>query len=291
MIETAKETLFDAHLHLWDPDRISMSWMDDTPALNRAFLASDLKCELGPHARRFAGAVLVESAVDELSLDRELEWIASQLESSDPVRVAVAGWRPRSGIADVLRRLDALDTVPGVVGVRQVMHSSSCTSSALLEDDHVRSVRLAGDRGYLVELCVRPDQLEAAIELVDRSPGTRFVLDHLGRPRTTRPLDHGWADSMARLSDRSRLTTKLSALIECAEGSDLNLEDFQPFVKTALDRFGDQRVMWGSNWPVCFTRGSLSEWIDVSDRFLGDRSPDQRAAILGGNARRIYGIS
>ena len=291
MTESAAEALVDAHLHLWDPQRIRMSWLGGMPALDRAFLVSDLQEDLGPLAGRLEAAVLVEPAVDAESLDDELEWFASQLSESGLIRAAVAGWQPRAGTADVLRRLDALSDLPGVVGVRHVLHPPEITAASVLEHDHVQAVRLAGERGFLVELCVRPDQLQAATDLIDLAPGTRFVLDHLGRPRTGEDLDPRWVDSLAALADRESLVTKMSALIECAQDSDADPEGFEPFVNTALDLFGADRVLWGSNWPVCFTQTSLSDWIRGSDRLLAKRSGRERTAILGGNARRIYGIS
>ena len=268
-----------------------MSWLRGVPALDRGFLVADLLEGLGPMADRLAAAVLVESAVDEDSLDAELEWIATQLDDAGPVQAAVAGWQPRAGMSVVLRRIDALAGIPGVVGLRHVLHPLDVTAAEVLDDAHLQAVRLAGERGYLVELCVRPDQLEAAIDLIDLAPATRFVLDHLGRPRTADALDPGWAESMAKLADRSSLVTKMSALIECGEGADWNADRFQPFVNLALERFGPERVLWGSNWPVCFTTGSLPDWIRASDRLLADRCSSERSAILGGNARRIYGIS
>ena len=178
-----------------------------------------------------------------------------------------------------------------MVGLREVLHPPDRNPSDLLDDRLVASVRLAGTRGFLVELCVRPDQLDSARELMDRAPETTFVLDHLGRPRTDRPLDPDWVESMARLADRPGLSTKMSALIECAEGSPWSVQTLHPFVSVAIDRFGTDRVMWGSNWPVCFIDGPLPGWIEATDRLLAGLPAPGRAAILGDNARRIYGIS
>lgn len=268
-----------------------MSWLQGEPALDRDVSVDEYHQAFGPAVDRLDAAVLVEAAADDDALDDELEWIERHLDGTGPVRAAVAGWRPRSDPPLVRRRLDALNGVPGVVGLRHVLHPPDRTAADLLDDRHVQAVRLAGERGLLVELCVRPDQLEAAARLIDLAPGTRIVLDHLGRPRTAAPLDESWSEAMAAIAARPGVSTKMSALIECAEGSPWSVDRLRPFVQVALDRFGSDRVVWGSNWPVCFTTGTLADWVSASDRLLAGISPSERAAVLGGNARRIYAIS
>ena len=291
MTDPVDHPLVDAHLHLWNPARIRMSWIDAVPALEGVFEVPDLLQSLGPLASRLAAAVLVESAVDDEALDDELEWIAACLESPGPVRAAVAGWRPFEGADSVDRRLDVVSGLPGVVGLRHVLHPPDRTATDVLDEAHVRAVRRAGERGLLIELCMRPDQLEAAVELVDLAPDTIFVIDHLGRPRTAGTPEIGWREAMGRLAERPRISTKLSALIECAEGSAWDAERFRPFFDAALAAFGSDRILWGSNWPVCFTDSTPGDWIAAADRLTAGLSESDRAAIAGGNARRIYRIS
>ena len=280
--------VIDAHLHAWDPERLRMAWLGGMPELDRRLAVEEWRRDLGEHGSRVTAAVFVETDVDDGEEEAELEWIATLLAGSGPVEAAVAGWRPMGTRADVSRRLDAVAEIPKVVGLRQVLHPSAISAERLLDPAHVASVRLAGERGLLVELCVRPDQLAAAATLVGLAPDTDFVLDHLGRPRTDRPVDPVWLDALGRLAAHRKLVAKISALIECADGGSWTAGTFEPFVAAAVECFGCDRLLWGSNWPVCGTGRTLADWLAASDRMLGDRSKPEREAILGGNARRIY---
>ena len=288
MTERLGDGVIDAHLHAWDPERLRMPWLGGMPELDRRLALEEWDRDLGEHRNRFAAAVFVETDVDDGEEEGELEWIASLLGDPGRVVAAVAGWRPMGSLVDVTRRLDAIAEIPEVVGLRHVLHPSGVSAAGLLDPGHVAAVRLAGERGLLVELCVRPDQLSAAAILVGLAPDTDFVLDHLGRPRTDRPLEEGWCDDLGRLADHPRLVAKISALIECARGASWTAATFEPFVSAAIERFGCERLLWGSNWPVCRVGGSLLEWLAASDRMLGERSTEERDAIFGGNARRVY---
>lgn len=283
--------MIDAHLHVWDPERIRMAWLDEAPGLDRRLEEDQWLEDLGPYRDRIAAAVFVETDVDDGHEDAELDRMASLIEAPGPIEAAIAGWRPMQDLAAVSHRLDAIAGVAGVVGVRHVLHPRGVGAADLLDPAHVASVRLAGERGLLVELCVRPDQLEAASELVRRAPGTDFVLDHLGRPRTGLPPDPAWTESLGRLAAHPRLVVKMSALIECSEGAGWSAETLSPFVSATIDRFGCDRLVWGSNWPVCRIGGSLVGWLEASVAILQNRTAEERAAILGGNARRIYRLS
>lgn len=291
MIETRRVDFIDAHLHCWDPARLPMAWLAEVPDLGRSCGASEYLSDLGGRADDLEAAVLVESAVDDSAVGRELDWLIEQVADAGPVRAAIAGWRPMAESGPLRRQLDAISEAPGVVGVRQVMHSSMWTANDLGDPRLSRALREAGGRGLLVELCVRPDQLIAVAGLLAAAPDTTVILDHLGRPRTGSAPDPAWIDALGRVADAPNVVTKMSALIECAQGDAWSGSGFRPFIDAAITRFGSDRVLWGGNWPLCRIGGSMASWLEASEEILRSHPGPDRDAIFAGNARRIYGLS
>lgn len=276
--------MIDTHLHLWDPTTIRRAWLADVPSLDRSFSIDDyreLACGLGIET-----AVHVETDVNDSELDRELSEVMAVMEESSIVRAMVVGGRP--GESGFEGWLDSIGRYPGLVGLRRVLHGPDVGAERLLHAAFVDDLNLLGERGLHFELCVRPDQLEAATRLVDRCPDTLFVLDHLGRPEIAAGVTPVWSEGLARLADRPHVVAKLSGLIECSAGHDWTAERFRPFFELALASFGPERVVWGSNWPVCELGGSLERWVAATHSLLADHSEATRTAVLEANARRVY---
>lgn len=282
--------IVDAHLHLWDPRRLPMGWLEGIEDLDRLCSGPTYLGELGDQAARLEGAVLVEAAVDPGALEPELEWMLEQREAAGPVRAVVAGWAPRGEEQATDAWLRLLESSEGVVGVREVLHGAGETAASLRDPRLLRSVRMAGERGLVVDLCVRPDQLAAAGRLMREASGTRFMLDHLGRPRVGWPTETSWKDCLASVADLENVDVKLSGLLECAEGRAVTFDALGPLFDHALARFGPERMAWGSNWPVCRLGGTIGEWVALTDRLLQGCSEPDRACIRRTTALRVYGL-
>jgi len=198
--------MIDTHLHLWDPATIQRSWLAGIPELDRPFLLGDYRSMAA--AMGIAAAVHVESDVDEAELDREVREVATVMDASPMVRASVVGGRP--GEPGFKAWLDRLGRCPGVVGLRRVFHGLGGDPGAFFTAGLVDDLVLLGERDLHFELCVRPDQLDTATALVDACPGTRFVLDHLGRPEVTSGVTPVWAEGLRRIADRGNVVAKLS---------------------------------------------------------------------------------
>ncbi|MHC4246854.1 MAG: amidohydrolase family protein [Planctomycetota bacterium] len=276
--------MIDTHLHLWDPATIRRSWLAGVPELDRPFLLGDYQSMASTLG--ITAAVHVESDVNEAELDREMGEVAAVMDVSPLVRASVVGGRP--GEPGFKAWLDHLGRCPGVVGLRRVFHGLDGVPGVFLTAGLVDDLVLLGERGLHFELCVRPDQLDAATALVDACPGTRFVLDHLGRPEVTSGVTPVWAEGLRRIAERGNVVAKLSGLIECSSGAEWTTETFRPFLDLAFERFGADRLVWGSNWPVCELGGSLERWVTATRSLLADQPEAVQAAVLEGNAKRIY---
>ena len=283
--------IVDAHLHLWDPVRIAIGWLGEVPRLARPVLHDDFAVAARPLG--IDAAVIVEAAVDETALDDELGWIHERIAARGLVAAGVAGWRPAGDRGRTAAWLDRLAEMPGIVGVREVLHPGDHDASAPSEAARMAACVEAGARGLVVDLCVRPDQLAAVERLATHAADTTFVLDHLGRPRAAEPLDVAWRAAIERLADRPNVHVKISALIQCS-GPDAawSAAGFAPFIDVVLDAFGPSRAMWGSNWPVCVDAPSaLAAWFDAARLVVGDRGGAVRDEVFGGTARRVYGLA
>lgn len=287
---TAGGGLVDAHLHLWDPQRLAIGWLRGVPRLDRRVIHDDYAAAARPLG--IGAAVIVEAAVDDTALEDEVAWIHEQVASDGLVTAGVAGWRPAGDAGRTTGWLDRLAETPGVVGVREVLHPEGHPASDPAEPSRIRSIREAGDRGLVVDLCVRPDQLAAVETLLAEVPETTVVLDHLGRPRSAEPVSAEWQAMIARLATHPNLRVKISALVECAEGRDWTPDRFRPFIEIVLDAFGPDRAMWGSNWPMCVDDAAgLAGWLDAARLACGRLDEAGRSALFGGTARRIYGLA
>ncbi|MFM1833789.1 MAG: hypothetical protein RLZZ461_2105, partial [Planctomycetota bacterium] len=188
--------------------------------------------------------------------------------------------------------LERLAATAGIVGVREVLHPGGFDAAAPADPARIASARRAGECGLVVDLCARPDQLRAVETLVAAAPGTTFVLDHLGRPRSGAPLDPEWRASIDRIAAFPNVAVKISALIECAENAAWTAEGFRPFVQSVLAAFGPDRAMWGSNWPMCVDDATgLADWLAATRFGVLELSEREQAAIFAGTARRIYGLA
>ena len=283
----AIEPIIDTHVHVWDPTKIPRSWLAGMPLLNRRCSIEEYESVATPLG--IQQGIYIETAVDEPFLGAELEGISALLENHSRIRAAIVGGRPGSpGFRSWLRRIA---DEPRVAGVRCVLHPETVTADALLESEFIADLRRLGERGLHFELCIRPDQLSAASELLAACPGTNFVLDHLGRPRAARGLDDDWLEGLKRISEYESIDVKMSALIECCEGAAWTAATFEPFMRAAVDAFGPSRTIWGGNWPVCTINGSLARWVAATRAFLSSCAPRDRSEILSGTAGRVYRLS
>jgi predicted TIM-barrel fold metal-dependent hydrolase len=199
------------------------------------------------------------------------------------LRGAISACRPEGdGFAALLDRARAAGFVRGF---RRVLHTQA---GDLSEGARFRANlnRLAGT-GLPFDLCVTPKQLRQAIALIDACPDVAFVLDHCGIPAIKDGEDHPWRDDIAEIARRPHVTVKISGIVAYASPNWI-LDDLRPIVEHCLARFGWDRVVWGSDWPVCTLNGSLSTWVAATQALIADCSRDEREKFLFRNACRLW---
>ncbi|MGW4895734.1 amidohydrolase family protein [Kitasatospora sp. NPDC004240] len=272
--------IIDAHVHLWDPGRFDYPWLTE-PALRRAFAPDDLASAAGEPV----AAVVVEAGRRPDQAGAELGWVREQAVQRPELLGMVAHLsleRDENLPADV-RRLAA---DPFVAGVRRLLQDEppGFTTRPGLR----RGVALLGDAGLPFDACVREHQLGELDELAAACPRTAIVLDHLGKPRPGVPDDGSWRRALRRLAARPNVVCKLSGLATEAPHGRATPGLLRPYLRTALDLFGPDRCLYGSDWPVMTLATRYRDWLDLVRAELSALPAADRAAVLGGNARRVY---
>ncbi|MFD3401361.1 amidohydrolase family protein [Kribbella sp. NPDC058693] len=272
----------DAHHHFWDPARYSYPWMvgDVMDPVRRAFTPDDLRDVLV--AAGIDRTVLVQTLSD---LDETREFLRLD---ADFV-AGVVGWvdltSPKVG-----DELDELLAGPGrLIGIRHQVHDEP-DADWLLRDDVRRGLTAVQDRGLAYDVLVRARELPAAIATAHALPDLQFVLDHIAKPRIVDGVDAAWSELMPGLAAAPNVAVKLSGMVTEADWSRWTADDLRPFVERVIEWFGTERVLFGSDWPVCLLAGSYAEVLAGLEAALPDLSSAERELVYGGNAERVYSL-
>lgn len=279
-----KPVIFDTHLHLVDRKRLSYPWLGDAPALNRDWSYEDYEST----ARRIGITDVLHMEVDvaEADMQAETAFIAELMQRPDSlIRGAIAASRPEA--AGFAAWLEAVDRRV-VKGVRRALHvvPDEVSQAALFR----QNIALLGAAGLPFDIVVLARQLPLAQMLVDACPDTIFVLDHCGVPDIAGGGFDAWSAQIAELAQRPNLNIKLSGVTAYTAGQ-WSLDTLRPWVAHILDQFGPDRIVWGSDSPVCTLHSSLPEWVAASHALLSALSTDERNNVLHGNAHRIWKIA
>lgn len=274
----------DAHQHLWAFDEGEYAWIVEAglDGLRRDFLGPDLDAVLEAHG--IDGSVAVQARQTE----EETRFL---LESAreHPRILGVVGW---VDLADEPAREGALDRFgadPRLVGVRHVVQDEP---EGFLDDAAFRAgVARLGARGLVYDLLVYERQLEEALRFVDALPADLpVVLDHIAKPRIADGALEPWRERFRDLARRPNVTCKVSGLVTEADHAAWTEDGLRPYLDVALEAFGPGRLMFGSDWPVATLAATYGRWLGVVEAWAAPLSEEERAALFGGTAARVYGV-
>jgi L-fuconolactonase len=270
----------DAHQHFWIYNPAEYGWIDDSMAeLRRNFLPHDLKPDLDSNG--FHGSVAVQAR----QTLEETRWLL-ELAQRSPSILGVVGWLDLRA-PDIRSQLKALTQNSKLVGVRHVVQSEP-DERFLLQPDFLRGISVLEEFDLAYDILIYPKHLSVAAEFVERFPRQRFVLDHLAKP----PIKNGkidpWAQGIKRLAEFPNVFCKLSGLVTEADWQHWRPEQIFPFLDIAFEAFGPDRLMIGSDWPVCLVAALYTRTIEVVKAYLQTQDPESRDAVLGGNAQRFW---
>ena len=275
--------IVDSHVHLFDPHRLPYGWLRGLPIERRALLA-EFDAARGPVA--VAGLVFVEAAVDPGHHLAEAAFAQSLADAGPRVTAIVAHAPVERGDA-VEADLAALAQNPALRGIRRLIQGE-VDPGICLAPDFLAGVRRAGRAGLSFDICIKHWGLVFAIELARRCPEVQFVLDHIGKPGIAHGLTEPWRGQMRDLAALPNVACKLSGVVTEADHAAWTPERIEPYVAHAIDCFGFDRVMYGSDWPVSELTHRYPDWVAMLDRFTAGCTAGELAALYCNTARRVY---
>lgn len=278
--------IVDTHQHLWDLDKLPYSWTARSGKLNRSFRMEDyLEAARGIEIVK---TVFVEADIDEAFIADETSHILELSERDDnPLSGVVANARPEH---DNFREyIQEFAAHPNLKGIRRLLQSEPDElSTTTTFTENIRSLE---EFGLSFDICVRGHQLPVAIRLVKECPDVSFILDHCGNPDIKNRNYDLWRERIAEIADLPNVVIKVSGIVVNTDMENWTVEDLRPAVEQVIASFGWDRMMFGSDWPVCTQAASFRQWFDALNVLVKDASDVNKRKLFKENAERIYRLS
>jgi L-fuconolactonase len=278
-------SIVDAHVHLWDPGRFTMSWLEDSPLLNQPYALREYNAQTA--GLPIEAMVYVEVAVKPDEALREASSLV-ELARQEPRLQAIVPAVPLEHGTAVRGYLENLVSLsPLIKGVRRNLQDEP-DARMCLQPDFVAGVRLLAEFGLSFDICIRHGQLPAIIELVRLCPDTAFILDHCAKPDIRHQLFEPWQSDLRRLAALPNVVCKVSGLVTEADPLAWQPADLEPFISIVLEAFGEDRVLFGGDWPVALLASSYRRWYETLHQLTAHLPLSARRKLWSENARRAY---
>jgi len=271
----------DSHQHFWRFNPADYGWMKPDWPIRRDFLPADLEPELS--ACKLDGCVAVQARQ---SLE-ESRWLLELAEEASIIR-GVVGWVDLRS-PEIAEHLEEFAKHPKFVGVRHVLQDES-DDLFMLREDFRHGIAALNKFELAYDLLIFPRQLPAAIALSRQFPKQPFVLDHIAKPSIKDGLMLPWREQIRDLAKLPNVTCKVSGMVTEADWRNWRAEDFKPYLDVVFEAFGLDRLMYGSDWPVCLLAGSYEKVFGLVNDYVSQSGADAGAKIFGGNAAKFYGL-
>jgi len=270
----------DAHHHFWQYNATEYAWIaEDMQVIRRDFLPEDLKQTIGTAGIDGVVSVQARQTVE------ETEWLLELARAHEFIR-GVVGWMPLvspSVRADLERFADNRK----LKGVRHVLQGEA-DEHYMLRPDFNAGIDVLRDLALAYDILIFERHLPQTIEFVDRHSDQVFILDHIAKPRIAEHVLSPWRENIATLAERENVYCKISGLVTEADQETWTEDDLKPYLETVLTAFGPERLMFGSDWPVCLVASAYEKWYRVVSSFVSTLSPSEQERILGGTAIEAY---
>ncbi len=272
----------DSHQHFWKYNPEDFGWMGE--AMNRVrrdFLPDHLQQEIS--AVGIDGVVAVQARQSLV----ETEWLLD-LAAGYPFIKGVVGWVPLIS-SSLERKLERLSPDDRLKGVRHVLQDET-DDDYMLREDFNRGINALAPFDLIYDILIFERHLPQAIRFVDRHPQQIFVLDHIAKPRIGERLLSPWKANIEELSKRQYVYCKISGMVTEADWETWSEQDLRVYLDVVLEAFGPERLMFGSDWPLCSLACEYGAWFDLISRFITPLSESEQGRILGETATEVYGL-
>ena len=273
--------IIDSHQHFWKYDPVSYSWInDDMQVIRRDFLPGDLAVVLNEN--KVEGCIVVQADQTE----EETDWLIILASKNDFIQ-GIIGWVDlRSDkIEERLRHYLQFNKVKGF---RHVLQGEE--PSFMLQKDFLNGISKLDEFGFAYDILIFPHHLEAALQLVEQFPQQRFVIDHVAKPYIKDGKIDEWKAGMEKLAQHPYVYCKISGMVTEADWHNWTAEQLKPYLDVVVESFGIDRIMFGSDWPVCLVASSYSKWLQTVQNYFESFSEEDQEKVFSGNASRFYNL-
>ncbi|WP_338787305.1 amidohydrolase family protein [Metabacillus sp. FJAT-53654] len=272
----------DAHQHFWLYNEKEFAWInDDMSELKRDFSPEDLKVLL--KSIHFDGSIVVQARQ---SLD-ETRWLLELAQKYDFIK-GVVGWVDLCS-PDVTKQLKQFANNPFLKGVRHVIHDEA-DDQFMLSEEFQRGISVLNDFNLTYDLLLFPKHIPYALQLIEKFPEQLFVLDHIGKPDIKNKEISFWKENLTKLAEYKNVYVKVSGMVTEADWKNWRKEDFKAYLDIVFNAFGPERVMIGSDWPVCTVSESYESVMGIVLDYVKQFASGYESQILGENCSRFYSI-
>jgi len=273
----------DAHQHFWIYNSTEYSWINDSMnVLKRNFLPQDLLIEINNAS--FDGTVAVQAR----QTINETKWLLKLADEYDFIK-GVVGWVDLCSADELKKQLDGFCKSPKFVGVRHVVQDEP-DLNFMLRDEFLNGLSILKDYNLTYDLLLFPKHLQVANKVVKMFPEQKFVLDHIAKPFIKNKVIDPWHEDILKLAENKNVGCKLSGMVTEADWQNWSASDFYPYLNIIFEAFGTDRLMIGSDWPVCTLAGNYSAILNIVIDYLNDFNAIDKEKILGSNALNFYNL-
>ena len=274
--------VIDSHQHFWQYHPIKDAWItDNMKVIQQDFMPNDLKKELVKN--KIDGCVAVQADQSE----NETHFLVDQASNNDFIK-GVVGWVDLCA-DNIEERLNYFSQFNIVKGFRHIVQAEQ-DEAFLLRDDFCHGISLLEKYNFTYDLVIAPTHLVHATKFAQRFPNQKFVIDHLAKPFIKDQLIDQWEKDIQRIAHHENVFCKISGLVTEADWKNWKQKDFTPYLDVAFNAFGVDRVMYGSDWPVCLLASSYQEQLSIINNYLNPFSENEIKKVMGINAQNFYNI-
>jgi len=273
----------DSHQHFWKFDPIRDAWIDKTMSvIQKDFLPQDLEPILKSNG--IDGCVVVQSDQSEAENDFQL----ANADKHSFIK-GVVGW-VNLRAANIEERLKYYSQFPKFKGFRHVLQGDP-VRDLMLKPEFLNGISLLNKYGFTYDILIFPDQLKYAKELVAKFPEQKFVIDHIAKPYIKDKILLGWAEDMMAFSEFKNVYCKISGMVTETNWNQWLPDEFEPYIDVVVESFGTDRIMYGSDWPVCLVSATYKQVYDIVKEYFSGYTAAEQAKVFGENAIKFYNLS
>ncbi|MGM0923243.1 MAG: amidohydrolase family protein [Bacillota bacterium] len=272
----------DSHQHFWMYTKEEYPWINEEMALlKRDFLPNELEPLLNKIG--FDGSIAVQAR----QCLEETRWLLGLSDKYSFIK-GVVGWADLCS-NELKQQLDEFTANPLFKGVRHILQDEF-EDQYMLKEQFQEGIKLLGNYGLTFDLLIYPRHIPYAVELVKKFPDQLFVLNHIGKPDIKHKVIMPWIEDIQRLAERENTYVKISGLVTEADWNEWKEKDFKVYLDVVFDAFGPERIMVGSDWPVCTLSKDYATTIDIAVNYVKQYASKYEPHILGRNCEKFYSI-